>query len=142
MRCYSHLSDDEREQIGLAEALGPFDWRDRPSDRPFESTVWRELSRNRLRAGATRRFKLPEPINCAGGMKRGSKQIEPYGQSLSVGSRKGGPPSKFVLLFARSQLPIETLAYYITPVRLKEAFELLLPHASLTFSPDLFRRHW
>ena len=22
MRCYSHLSDDEREQIGLAKALG------------------------------------------------------------------------------------------------------------------------
>ena len=30
MRCYSHLSDDEREQIGL------FDRRDRPSDRPSE----------------------------------------------------------------------------------------------------------
>ena len=24
MRCYSHLSDDEREQIGLAKALGYF----------------------------------------------------------------------------------------------------------------------
>jgi transposase, IS30 family len=51
MRCYSPLSDYEREQIGLAKALGPFDWRDRPSDRPSESTVWRELSRNRLPSG-------------------------------------------------------------------------------------------
>jgi hypothetical protein len=48
------------------------------------------------------------------------------------------------------RLPIETdlegrrfilhysLAYYITPVRLKEAFELLLPHASLTSSPETY----
>ena len=28
-------------------------------------------------------------------MKRGSKEIEPYGPSLSTGSRKGGPRSKF-----------------------------------------------
>ncbi len=30
MRCYSHLSDDEREQIGLARTL----WRDRAGDQP------------------------------------------------------------------------------------------------------------
>ena len=36
MRCYSHLSDDEREQIGLAKSFRPFDRRDRASDRPFE----------------------------------------------------------------------------------------------------------
>src|ERR1700736_6338827 len=47
------------------------------------------------RAGATRRFTPPEPINCAGGVKRGSKEIEPYGPSLSTGSQKGGPRSKF-----------------------------------------------
>ena len=47
------------------------------------------------RAGAIRRFTPPEPINCAGGVKRGSKEIEPYGPSLSTGSRKGGPRSKF-----------------------------------------------
>src|SRR6187397_2580222 len=47
------------------------------------------------RAGAIRRFTPPEPINCAGGVKHGSKEIEPYGPSLSTGSRKGGPRSKF-----------------------------------------------
>ncbi len=30
MRCYSHLSDDEREQMGLARTL----WRDRAGDQP------------------------------------------------------------------------------------------------------------
>ena len=34
--CYSHLSDDEREQIGLAKAGGLFDRRDCQSDRPAE----------------------------------------------------------------------------------------------------------
>src|SRR6266576_1333318 len=42
------------------------------------------------RAGAIRRFTPPEPINCAGGVKRGSKEIEPYGPSLSTGWLKGG----------------------------------------------------
>ena len=36
MRCYSHLSDDERERIGLAKALGHSIGRDRASDRPSE----------------------------------------------------------------------------------------------------------
>ncbi len=46
-----------------------------------KSTVWRANSPTTgCRAGATR---------------RGSKEIEPYGPSLSTGSRKGGPPSTF-----------------------------------------------
>ena len=36
MRCYSHLSDDEREQIGLAKALGHSIGAIAPSDRPSE----------------------------------------------------------------------------------------------------------
>ena len=77
MRCYSHLSDDEREQIGLAKALGHSIGAIAQAIGRPKSTVWRELSRNRLPSG------------------RGSKEIEPYGPSLSTGSRKGGPPSKF-----------------------------------------------
>src|SRR6266516_3642186 len=52
MGCYSHLSDDEREQIGLAKALG----------------------------------------HSIGAI---AQAIEPYGPSLSTGSQKGGPRSKF-----------------------------------------------
>src|SRR6476620_4421282 len=95
MRCYSHLSDDEREQIGLAKAVGHSigaiakgsAGRSRRSRASSRATS--------CRAGAIRRFTPPEPINCAGGVKRGSKEIEPYGPSLSTGSRKGGPRSKF-----------------------------------------------
>jgi hypothetical protein len=36
MRCYSHLSDDEREQIGLAKALGYSIGAIALSDRPSE----------------------------------------------------------------------------------------------------------
>ena len=79
MRCYSHLSDDEREQIGLVQALGhSIGAIARAMGRP-KSTVWRELCRTGCRADATRRFTQPEPINCAGDVKRGSKEIEPYG---------------------------------------------------------------
>ena len=55
------------------------------------------------RAGAIRRFTPPEPINCAGGVKRGSKEIEPYGPSLSTGSRKGGPGAIFRLAQRRTR---------------------------------------
>jgi hypothetical protein len=34
-------------------------------------------------------------VSRAGGVKRGSKEIEPYGPSLSTGWRKAGPRSKF-----------------------------------------------
>ena len=97
MRCYSHLSDDEREQIGLARL-----WAIRLARLPKRSAGRGRRSRassraTSCRAGAAqfRRFTPPEPINCAGGVKRGSKEIEPYGPSLSTGSRKGGPRSKF-----------------------------------------------
>ena len=76
MGCYSHLSDDEREQIGLAEALG-HSIGESPSDRRevmlANSGNRLERSYSRLRSGA---------INCAGGVKRRSKEIEPYGPSL------------------------------------------------------------
>ena len=70
MRCYSHLSDDEREQIGLAKALGHSSARSRK-----RSAVRNRRSRANspaisCRADATRRFTPPEPINCAGGVKR------------------------------------------------------------------------
>jgi hypothetical protein len=88
VRCYSHLSDDEREQIGLAKALGHSIGAIAQAIGRPKSTAWRELSAG-CRAGATRCFTPPGPINCAGGVKRGSEETEPYGLSLSTGSRKG-----------------------------------------------------
>ena len=69
MRGYSHLSDDEREQIGLLNVLGHSIGAIARAIRRPKSTISRELSRNRL-PSATRRFTLPELINCAGGVKR------------------------------------------------------------------------
>ena len=51
MRCYSHLSDDEREQIGLAKALGHSIGAIAQAIGRPKSTVWRELCRNRLPSG-------------------------------------------------------------------------------------------
>ena len=51
MSCYSHLSDDEREQIGLAKAVGhSIGAIAKAIGRP-KSTVSRELLRNRLPSG-------------------------------------------------------------------------------------------
>ena len=70
MRCYSHLSDDEREQIGSGQGLGhSIGAIARAIGRP-KSTISRELAATGCPAGATRRFTPPEPINCAGGVKR------------------------------------------------------------------------
>ena len=44
MRCYSHLSDDEREQIGLAKALGHSIGAIAEAIGRPKSTVSRELS--------------------------------------------------------------------------------------------------
>ena len=70
MRSYSHLSDDEREQIGLLKALGhSIGGIAQAIGRP-KSMISRELSRNRLPSGRYSPLHAPEPINCAGGVKR------------------------------------------------------------------------
>src|SRR4029078_6868171 len=51
MRCYSHLSDDEREQIGLAKALGHSIGEIAQAIDAPKSTIARELSRNKLPSG-------------------------------------------------------------------------------------------
>ena len=51
MRCYSHLSDDEREQIGLAKALGHSIGAIAQAIGRPKSTIPRELSRNKLPSG-------------------------------------------------------------------------------------------
>jgi hypothetical protein len=69
MRCYSHLSDDEREQIGLAKTLGRSIAAIAQAIGRPKSTVWLNSPATGCRAGATRRLTPPEPINCAGGLK-------------------------------------------------------------------------
>ena len=51
MRCHSHLSDDEREQIGLAKALGHSIGAIAQAVGRPKSTISRELSRNKLPSG-------------------------------------------------------------------------------------------
>ena len=51
MRCYSHLSDDEREQIGLAKALGHSIGAIAQAIGRPKSTISPELSRNKLPSG-------------------------------------------------------------------------------------------
>ena len=95
MRCYSHLSDAEREQIGLAKAVGhSIGAIAKAIGRP-KSTVSRELLRNRLPSG---RY---SPLHAAG-----AYQLRRRREALIEGDRalrtfvvdrlaKGGPPSKF-----------------------------------------------
>ena len=71
MRGYSHLSDDEREQIGLLTVLGHSIGAIARAIRRPKSTISRELSRNRR-----------------------SRKTEPFGASFSTASQKGGRPSK------------------------------------------------
>ena len=67
MPCYSHLSDAEREQIGLAKAAGHSIGGDRPSDGRPKSMVRRDPPAAGCRAGATRRFTPPAqfPSDCS-----------------------------------------------------------------------------
>ena len=51
MGCYSHLSDDEREQIGLARTLGHSIGTIAQANGRPKSTISRELSRNKLPSG-------------------------------------------------------------------------------------------
>jgi hypothetical protein len=58
MTCYSHLSDEEREQIGLAKAVGI-----RSARLPKRSAGQSRRSRaNSCRAGAIRRFTPPDGV--------------------------------------------------------------------------------
>src|SRR5262249_13863647 len=87
MRCYSHLSDDEREQIGLARILGhSIGTIAQAIGRP-KSTISRELSRNKLPSGrysplhAAGAYQLPQllgPLGCA--IDKGIDRLAPHGR--------------------------------------------------------------
>ena len=94
MRCYSHLSDDEREQIGLAKALGHSIGAIARAIRPSEIDDPRELSRNKLAertllaASRCRSYQLRRRREAL------IERIAPYEPSSSTASRRGGPRSK------------------------------------------------
>ena len=86
MRGYSHLSDDEREQIGLLKVLGNSIGAIARAIRRPKSTISREQSRNRLPRG---RY---SPLHAAGAyqLRRRREALPVAGLLLRVGLR---PPS-------------------------------------------------
>ena len=92
MRGYSHLSDDEREQIGLLKVLGHSIGAIARALRRPKSTISRELSRK-----PSGRY---SPLHAAGAYqlrRRREAAIEkdqPCGALFSTASQKGGRPSK------------------------------------------------
>ena len=85
MPSYSHLLEDERDQIGVLRAAGRSIGAIARALGRAKATVSRELQRNALPWAGTRRFTPPEPINCAGGVKRSSN--EDPAERLFVGDR-------------------------------------------------------
>ena len=82
MRFYSHLSDDERDQIAILRAAG--------RSMSEKTTISRESQRNALPRAGIPRFTQPEPINCAGGVKRSSNEKPLYVGSWGIGSPRDG----------------------------------------------------
>src|SRR5207302_1455898 len=74
MPAYSHLLDEERDQIAVMRAAGRSICAIAGALQRAKSTVSRELRRN-APAGVIRRFTPPEPISCAGGVKPYSRKI-------------------------------------------------------------------
>jgi hypothetical protein len=83
MRSYSHLSGDERDRPRGGRS-GPLPGRSVGRKPPSPGSCGGTRS---PRAG-TRRFTPPEPINCAGGVKRSSNETPPY--VCSWGSARRG----------------------------------------------------
>jgi len=105
MRFYSHLSDDERDQIGVLRGLAEQRGEDDPSDaRRWGPLPGRSVGRKPPSPGSCsgtlspradiRRFTPPEPINCAGGVKRSSNERPLYVCSWVIGSPRDGRPNR------------------------------------------------
>jgi IS30 family transposase len=69
---YSHLSDDERDQIAILRAGGQSMGAIARALGRAKTTISRELQRNALPSGGYSPFMPPEPICCARGVKRSS----------------------------------------------------------------------
>ena len=75
MPAYSHLLDEESDQIPVMRAAGRSICAIAAALQRAKFTVSRELRRNALPRGVIRRFMPPEPISCAGGVKPYSRKI-------------------------------------------------------------------
>src|SRR5271169_6863565 len=100
MRCYSHLSDDEREQIGLAKAVGhSIGAIAKAIGRP-KSTVSRELSRNKLPSGPIRQARKSttrEQVTCCKkrqGPRHGFKIVAGAAKHRNAYICRPHPPAK------------------------------------------------
>jgi hypothetical protein len=78
MRSYSHLSEDERDQIGVLRAAGRSMGTIARALGRAKATISRSCSGTHSLWAGTRRFTPPEPINCAGGVKRSSNERPLY----------------------------------------------------------------
>jgi IS30 family transposase len=112
MRCYSHLSGDEREQIGLGKALGRSIGAIAQTIGCSKSTVWPDLSRKQV-ADWDRRLTPPEPIAQAACADR--KRPSVTDSLLSTGSPKGGPASKLGWLKGGNEPGLRPLGRETTP---------------------------
>ena len=75
MSAYSHLLDEERDQIAVMRAAGRSICAIARALQRAKSTVSRELRRNGLSSGRYSPLHAAGPINCAGGVKPYSKKI-------------------------------------------------------------------
>ena len=94
MRSYSHLSEDERDQIGVLRAAGRSMGAIARALGRAKATISRELQRNALPLGGYSPLTPPEPINCAGGVKRSSNERPLYVCSSVTGSPRDGRPNR------------------------------------------------
>ena len=95
MRSYSHLSEDERDQIGVLRAAGRSMGAIARALGRAKATISRGAAAERTSPWAgTRRFTPPEPINCAGGVKRSSNERPLYVCSWGTGSPRDGRPNR------------------------------------------------
>ena len=97
MRGYSHLSDDEREQIGLLKVLGHSIGAIARAIRRPKSTISRELSRNRLPSG---RYSL---LHAAGAYQLRRRSFQAFSQpAICSGVHPSARRSRTKLRKARS----------------------------------------
>src|SRR3954469_10328104 len=94
MGSYTHLSSEERDQLGLWRTGGrSMDAISRELGRA-KSTISRELRRNALPSAGILRFTPTEPIDCAGGVKRSLSETQILVGLSATGLPKDGRPSR------------------------------------------------
>ncbi len=94
MRSYSHLSEDERDQIGILRAAGQSMGAIARVLCRAKTTISRELQRERTPHRQDLPLHAAEPINCAGGVKRSSNERPIYVFSCVIGWPRDGRPSR------------------------------------------------